>query len=65
MAGVMPDPLVELRYPPATHVWCGRTVKRIDRLTLDEARVTILRLCDDLQEAREALCAELEARLAK
>jgi hypothetical protein len=51
---------IELQNPPATHVWTGeKMVKRIDKLTLEEAREVIVRLCDDLQEARDALLAEL------
>jgi hypothetical protein len=51
---------IGLQNAPATHVWTGdKHVKRIDKLTLEEARDVIVRLCDDLQEARDALLAEL------
>ena len=45
---------IELRFAPATHVFAGHAqVVRIDALTIEEAREVIVRLCDDLEAARQ------------
>jgi hypothetical protein len=38
--------------PPVTHVYVGNTLKRLDQITLEEAKLVIQRLVDELDYSR-------------
>jgi hypothetical protein len=55
---------IELAHAPVTHVHVlgAAGVVRVDKLTIEEAREVIVRICDELQTYREDLYALRQER---